>query len=166
MSGENDPDFIYGQRRFWSVCLLFFQLSMQMYLWWYHCHLFIKAVFFLIVALPWHLLYHCPHPSYHHDHTPFLCLLTVPRRFLCCSSSLVVRQLFHCGVYFINGCSFPASILYKSTAGRYRPVRAADGPITARCRFLKNAYWIISSSFGPSWLWHFLGIGILFLHTR
>ena len=31
------------------------------------------------------------------------------------------------------------SILYKSKAGSYRPVRAADGPITARCRFMKNA---------------------------
>ena len=35
----------------------------------------------------------------------------------------------------------PASILYKSIAGRYRPVRVADGPITARYRFIKNAYW-------------------------
>ena len=38
-------------------------------------------------------------------------------------------------------CSVPASILYKSIAGRYRPVRVADGPITARYRFIKNAYW-------------------------
>ena len=36
----------------------------------------------------------------------------------------------------------PASILYKSTAGRYRPVRYPDGPITARYRFIKNAYWV------------------------
>ena len=36
----------------------------------------------------------------------------------------------------------PVSILYKSTAGRYRPVRVADGPITARCRFIKNASWV------------------------
>ena len=35
----------------------------------------------------------------------------------------------------------PASILYKSIAGRYRPVSYPDGPITARCRFIKNAYW-------------------------
>ena len=35
----------------------------------------------------------------------------------------------------------PDSILHKSTAGRYRPVRVADGPITARCRFIKNASW-------------------------
>ena len=35
----------------------------------------------------------------------------------------------------------PVCILYKSIAGRYRPVRAADGPITACCRFIKNASW-------------------------
>ena len=32
----------------------------------------------------------------------------------------------------------PASILYKSIAGRYRPVSYPDGPITARYRFIKN----------------------------
>ena len=31
---------------------------------------------------------------------------------------------------------YPASILYKSTAGRYRPVSYPDGPITARYRFM------------------------------
>ena len=36
---------------------------------------------------------------------------------------------------------FPVSILYKSIAGRNRPVRVADGPITARYRFIKNASW-------------------------
>ena len=30
----------------------------------------------------------------------------------------------------------PASILYKSIADRYRPIKVADGPITARCRFI------------------------------
>ena len=35
----------------------------------------------------------------------------------------------------------PVNILYKSIAGRYRPVRVADGPITARYRFIKNASW-------------------------
>ena len=35
----------------------------------------------------------------------------------------------------------PASILYKSIAGRYRSVSYPDGPITARYRFIKNAYW-------------------------
>ena len=33
------------------------------------------------------------------------------------------------------------SILYNSTAGRYRPVSYPDGPITARYRFMQNAYW-------------------------
>ena len=33
----------------------------------------------------------------------------------------------------------PVSILYKSIAGRYWPVRVADGPITTRYRFIKNA---------------------------
>ena len=37
----------------------------------------------------------------------------------------------------------PVSILYKSIAGRYRPVRVADGPITARYRFIKNASWAV-----------------------
>ena len=32
---------------------------------------------------------------------------------------------------------YPASILHKSIAGRYRPVRVADGPITARCRLCR-----------------------------
>ena len=36
---------------------------------------------------------------------------------------------------------YPVSILYKSIAGRYRPVRVADGPITVRYRFIKNASW-------------------------
>ena len=40
--------------------------------------------------------------------------------------------------------NYPASILYKSIAGRYRPVRVADGPITARCRFIKNANWVFA----------------------
>ena len=53
-----------------------------------------------------------------------------------------------------QGCSVsvrttnPASILYKSTADRYRPVSYPDGPITARCRFKKNAYWEDSDKIG------------------
>ena len=39
--------------------------------------------------------------------------------------------------------TIPVSILHKSIAGRYRPVSVADGPITARCRFIKNASWDI-----------------------
>ena len=37
--------------------------------------------------------------------------------------------------------SNPLSILDKFTAGRYGPVRVADGPITVRCGFIKNASW-------------------------
>ena len=37
---------------------------------------------------------------------------------------------------------YPASILYKSITGRYRPVSYPDGPITARNRFIKYAYWV------------------------
>ena len=40
---------------------------------------------------------------------------------------------------------YPVSIIYKSTAGRYRPVNYPDGPITARYRFIKNAYWEVQS---------------------
>ena len=42
----------------------------------------------------------------------------------------------------------PVSILYKSIVGRYRPVRVADGPITARCRFIKNDSWEPADCFG------------------
>ena len=35
----------------------------------------------------------------------------------------------------------PASILHKSIAGCYRPVSYPDGPITARYKFMQNAYW-------------------------
>ena len=35
----------------------------------------------------------------------------------------------------------PVSSLHKSIAGRYWHVRVADRPITARCRFIKNASW-------------------------
>ena len=38
--------------------------------------------------------------------------------------------------------SSPVTILYKSIAGRYRPVSYPDGPITARYRFIKNADWV------------------------
>ena len=43
---------------------------------------------------------------------------------------------------------YPVSILYKSIAGRYRPVRVADGPITARYWFIKNASWVNRTASG------------------
>ena len=48
------------------------------------------------------------------------------------------RPKFICSSYTVN-------ILHKSIAGRYRPVRVADGPITARCRFITNASWVIAN---------------------
>ena len=39
--------------------------------------------------------------------------------------------------------SLPISIQRKSIAGCCRPVRVADGPKMARCRFIKNARWIV-----------------------
>ena len=44
----------------------------------------------------------------------------------------------------------PDSILHKSIAGRYRPVRVSDGPIMARYRFVKNVSWVKFS--GPDQL--------------
>ena len=64
------------------------------------------------------------------------------------SSKTLIRVLFillwHWG-YSLKG--FLASILYKSIAGRYRPVSYPDGPITARYRLTKNAYWLSSVLF-------------------
>ena len=40
----------------------------------------------------------------------------------------------------------PVSVLHKSIAGRYPPVSVADGPITARCRFMQNASWEVCYS--------------------
>ena len=51
------------------------------------------------------------------------------------------------GLTHLDNNSNPVSILYKSIAGRYRPVRVADGPITARYRFIKNAKWKIPTSY-------------------
>ena len=37
--------------------------------------------------------------------------------------------------YLVTPSYIPVSILRKSISGRHRPVRVADGPMTARCRF-------------------------------
>ena len=50
-------------------------------------------------------------------------------------------------------CPPPASILYRFIAGRYRPVSYPDGPITARYRFKKNAYWACSLSHLSTLTW-------------
>ena len=57
-------------------------------------------------------------------------------------SFLVVKfSIYLIGRVFVMQCTgntggFPVGFLHKSIAGRYRPVRVADGPITARCRFM------------------------------
>ena len=48
-------------------------------------------------------------------------------------------KIMHIIAHFLVCGHSPVSILHKSIAGRYRPVRVADGPITARYRFIKNA---------------------------
>ena len=40
------------------------------------------------------------------------------------------------GYEIISTIILPVSILRKSISGRHRPVRVADGPMTARCRFM------------------------------
>ena len=47
---------------------------------------------------------------------------------------------------FIQRKVSPVSILYKSIAGRYRPVSYPDWPITACYRFIKNASWVCSAA--------------------
>ena len=42
--------------------------------------------------------------------------------------------------------------LYRSIAGRYQPVSYPDGPITARYRFIKNAYWDMRNNLINSFL--------------
>ena len=46
---------------------------------------------------------------------------------------------FHTADMRASKGNVPVSILYKYIAGRFRPVGVADGPITARYRFIKNA---------------------------
>ena len=48
---------------------------------------------------------------------------------------------------------YPASSLYKSIAGRYRPVSYPDGPRTARYRFIKNPYRVSVSIYSSSDIW-------------
>ena len=78
------------------------------------------------------------------------------------SSSLNVMQhtklamIIHAGSVSLLICSLirafvsslqnrPVTILYKSIAGHYRPVRVADRLIMARYRFIKNASWTLST---------------------
>ena len=76
------------------------------------------------------------------------------------TSAELARRVVHVKIkLFYDGYArlFPASILYKSTAGRYRPVSYPDGPITARYRFIKNAYWVAFR------LFHCFGVSLLII---
>ena len=46
-------------------------------------------------------------------------------------------------LHITNNKHYPVSILYKSIAGCYRPVRVADGLKTARYRLIENASWVL-----------------------
>ena len=54
----------------------------------------------------------------------------------------VVQSIVNLTSSLMANSIYPVSILYKSIAGRYRPVSVADGPITARYGFIKNASWV------------------------
>ena len=74
------------------------------------------------------LIWNLAGPTY-----PKVCFLTLQLQ-KCCVQSL--------GYQVLSREMCPVSILFKSIAGRYRPVRVADGPITAPYRFIKNASWV------------------------
>ena len=66
-----------------------------------------------------------------------------------------LRQFPYCHIFWTRYCLGqwntalnPVSILYKSIAGRYRPVSYPDGPITAHYGFTKNASWV-------AWSWRY-----------
>ena len=46
-----------------------------------------------------------------------------------------LTKLLFCSSLVFALIRYPVSILRKSISGRHRPVRVADGPMTARCRF-------------------------------
>ena len=54
------------------------------------------------------------------------CVLIQYKKFIC-------KKVDH---YTVNIVYVSVSILHKSIAGHYRPVKVADGPITARYRFI------------------------------
>ena len=61
-----------------------------------------------------------------------------PDRHRHCSFIRNAQSIFTKYVSLYKHPSYARSILYKSIAGRYRPVSYSDGTITAR---YKNAYW-------------------------
>ena len=67
-------------------------------------------------------------------------LLTLPAYFLTYLLTYLLTKHTHTPREREREREYPASILYKSIAGRYQPVSYPDGPMTARYRFIKNAY--------------------------
>ena len=63
------------------------------------------------------------------------------------SSVYLLKCLQHCWMSGKQCRYLPPSILYKSIAGRCRPVSCSDGPITAHYRFIKNPYWVSNLSY-------------------
>ena len=58
-------------------------------------------------------------------------------------SNSYINLCMHFSRLQLPGCPLKFDmIVYESIAGRYRPVRVADGPITARFRFINNASWV------------------------
>ena len=75
----------------------------------------------------------------------FICGVRFVRFVIVCTSSRFLwypgkAKLRDCGISCVSLLIFystiPVSALHKSKAGRHRPVRVADGPITACCRFM------------------------------
>ena len=89
--------------------------------------------------------------DFFNDHSPLSLILDSRRAFVnYCKSMYTKYRLTTCRVQQEKGqlpkksvgglteelnMTFPVSILRKSISGRHRPVRVADGPMTARCRF-------------------------------
>ena len=63
---------------------------------------------------------------------------------------MIPKIVFPRNVSYWSSLPSPASILYKSIAGRYRPVSYPDAPITARYRFIKYAYWVFCGLPSPA----------------
>ena len=66
------------------------------------------------------------------DEEPSNCTAMTSVKIIVSGFSNVIVPL---GKHAEKSSTFPVSILRKSISGRHRPVRVADGPMTARCRF-------------------------------
>ena len=53
-----------------------------------------------------------------------------------------MKDLITLNICDTQSSRYPVSILRKSISDRHQPVRVADGPMTARCRFTYNTSWI------------------------